>query len=658
MLTRFRINFIIRIFSIVLLGVIPYLFLFEILPAFILPAWSIIIIFLCFKLEEKKVKLSSSIFLISIAGITFWTCIFFICKIISLEIFDILYLRLEIIIPFLFLQTLFIAITSVLFLKKENYRRYEPIFFFFLFSLMFWTQANYSLSVFEHPIYAVVFAGIFFLMEIIRVFLSFKINKRQVKFFIFFLPFLIAAFILILKNYNESSVANHGGLLQPTLFQFDFSDYLKLQSEIKMSDDLVLVAHFNNEFSNNMLRRLYLSGWDNAKGFYEKKAPDEHTQITVLPKTKKEIPHHEFTLREDVEQEYFFVNLSPSSFIAMDYPIKVVPYNIWNSKKFNGGYKVISSAIYSFAEDIYGGTPPTGSPTEGLTYNDLKFYTQIDKKTFDLVHKKAEELTQNVPAYLDKVLAVQNYFTDGDFRYSLKPGKALDGNQLKYFLTEAKKGYCTYFAFSFALMLRSLGIPARIAVGFFVQPESGIMNYYPVRANMAHAWTEVFFPSIGWVSFDATAQILADGENLNFQMNAGGEEFNSLLSEILENRSEIKFSEIEEDAAPETAGDYIKKFFKRHISLLIISLFIILTLSLCFYKFYPYLILKFSKNNRKIILTAGKLFDKRKNKNSDAEIIYRMNSLVKKAKFAPKCSLQDAKDAMSLLKHIKIKENT
>lgn len=76
----------------------------------------------------------------------------------------------------------------------------------------------------------------------------------------------------VLKNYNESSSVNHGGLLQPTLFRFDFSDYLKLQSEIKMSDDLILVAHFDNDFSHNMLRRMYLSGWDSAKGFYEKKS--------------------------------------------------------------------------------------------------------------------------------------------------------------------------------------------------------------------------------------------------------------------------------------------------------------------------------------------------------------------------------------------------
>lgn len=452
----------------------------------------------------------------------------------------------------------------------------------------------------------------------------------------------------VLKNYNEASSANHGGLLQPTLFRFDFSDYLKLQSEIKMSDDLILVAHFDRNFSNNMLRRMYLSGWDAGKGFYEKKAPSERAQLTHLPKGKKDISHLKFEMREQVEQEYFFVNLSPSSFIAIDYPTHVIPYEIWDSAKFNGAYKVFSDALFDFGADLYGDAFPTGFESEGLTRQDLDFYTAIDDETFKLVHKKAEELTEDIPSYLDKILALQSYFIDGDFRYSLKPGSAPDGNQLKYFFNETKKGYCTYFAFSYALMLRSLGIPCRVAVGFFVQPESEIMNYYPVRANMAHAWVEVFFPFIGWVSFDPTTSQLAEGENLNFAMSAGGEEFNSLLSEILENRNEIKMSEITETQTDSfNISAFIRRFFEKHFSLVRVIIFFTLILLLAMYKLKPYLILQFSKNNRKVVLTAGNLFNKRK---ENYEVSKKMNDLIQKAKFAPECTTDDAQAAKNILK--------
>ncbi|UTC66556.1 MULTISPECIES: transglutaminase domain-containing protein [unclassified Treponema] len=648
MLSRYKLNFLLRIFSITILSVIPALYLFEILPAFVLPVWSVVLFFLCHQIQERKVKLSAAIILICLSVSIFFALILFFLKNISAEPFDILYLRFGIIIPFLILQTIFISVATFLFFKKEQYRRYEPIVFFIIFSIFFWGQGNFSMSVFEHPIYAVLFSLTFSLFEIIRLFLSFNFEKKQAGFFALFLPFFAFVMFFVLKNYNESASINHGGLLQPTLFRFDFSDYLKLQSEIKMSDDLVLVTHFDKNFSHNMLRRMYLSAWDPLKGFYEKKAPSENTQITYLPKGKKNILHKVFSMREKVEQEYFFVNLSPSSFIAMDYPTQIIPYEIWDSSKFNGGYKVSSDAIFDFAPDIYGDAFPSGNDEEGLSKEDLEFYTKIDDESFKLVHQKAEEITGDIPDYLDKILALQLYFTEGDFRYSLKPGKAPDGNQLKYFLTEAKKGYCTYFAFSYALMLRSVGIPSRVAVGFFVQPDSEIMNYYPVRANMAHAWVEVFFPFAGWISFDPTTSQLAEGENINIGMNAGGEEFNSLLSEILEKRDEIKINEITEDQNDTlTIGSYIKQFFKNNIS--IFRLIVILSLLVIFsiYKTTPYLILKFSKNNRKIVLTAGKLFKKKK---QNSETVKQMDALIQKAKFAPECTKDDAKSAKDILK--------
>ena len=648
MFTRYNLNFVLRIFSVLILSIIPGLYLFEILPFFVLPIWSLVLIFLSYKTEEKKLKLSSAIILICISTFIFLSLLLVLFKVISAELFDVLYLRMGIILPFLIIQTIFISVSTILFFKKEKYQRYEPILFFIIFAFFFWNEGGFSLSVFEYPIYAVLFSLIFSATEITRVFLSFDFERKQFKFFFFFLPFFIFIMFFVLKHYNEASSANHGGLLQPTLFRFDFSDYLKLQSEIKMSDDLILVAHFDRNFANNMLRRMYLSGWDSAKGFYEKKAPSERVQLTHLPKGKKNIPHLKFAMREEVEQEYFFVNLSPSSFIAIDYPTHVIPYEIWDTAKFNGAYKVLSEALFDFGADLYGDAFPSGSKEEGLTKQDLDFYTAIDDETFKLVHKKAVEITENIPEYLDKILALQDYLAEGDFRYSLKPGKAPDGNQLKYFFNETKKGYCTYFAFSYALMLRSLGIPSRVAVGFFVQPESEIMNYYPVRANMAHAWVEVFFPFIGWVSFDPTTSQLAEGENLNFGMSAGGEEFNSLLSEILENRNEIKISEIiETEKNTSNISSHIRRFFQKHFSLAGIIIIFTLILFLIIYKLKPYLILKFSKNNRKVVLTAGSIFNKRRENSEASE---KMNLLIQKAKFAPDCTIDDAKAAKSILK--------
>ena len=81
-----------------------------------------------------------------------------------------------------------------------------------------------------------------------------------------------------------------------------------------------------------------------------------------------------------------------------------------------------------------------------------------------------------------------------------------------YFLNDVKQGYCDYYASAMVVMLRSVGIPARFAVGYTpgkvvpqpAQDESGLIQYR-VQENNAHAWPEVYFPSFGWVQFEPTA---------------------------------------------------------------------------------------------------------------------------------------------------------
>ena len=71
------------------------------------------------------------------------------------------------------------------------------------------------------------------------------------------------------------------------------------------------------------------------------------------------------------------------------------------------------------------------------------------------------------------------------------------------FVFDMESGYCEYFATSMVAMLRSQDIPARYVVGYSTGEQVG-ENSYTVRGMNAHAWTEVYFPDVGWVRFDAT----------------------------------------------------------------------------------------------------------------------------------------------------------
>jgi len=101
------------------------------------------------------------------------------------------------------------------------------------------------------------------------------------------------------------------------------------------------------------------------------------------------------------------------------------------------------------------------------------------------------------------VLALESWFRQrGGFQYEEQPPRALDSPPLVYFVTESRAGYCQHFAGAMAVMLRLLGIPARVAVGF----TSGTYTegIWEVTDHNAHAWVEVWFPGHGWVSFDPT----------------------------------------------------------------------------------------------------------------------------------------------------------
>jgi hypothetical protein len=115
---------------------------------------------------------------------------------------------------------------------------------------------------------------------------------------------------------------------------------------------------------------------------------------------------------------------------------------------------------------------------------------------------------------VDKVIALRDWFLSKDeggqplFKYTDNPGipDIPSASKLMYFLFENRKGYCAYYAGATLFMLRSMGIPSRIAVGFLTVDRSGGKNkgWYWYYADQAHAWVQVYFPGFGWLDFDTT----------------------------------------------------------------------------------------------------------------------------------------------------------
>jgi transglutaminase-like putative cysteine protease len=142
-------------------------------------------------------------------------------------------------------------------------------------------------------------------------------------------------------------------------------------------------------------------------------------------------------------------------------------------------------------------------------------YSEIDAKYLKIdgvnnrVSALAQQLTSAYDNEFDKAQAIYDYFHDpaNGFTYSTSTAQATTSDALVDFLFNGKTGYCEQYASAMGVMLRAIGIPTRVEIGFTDGYVSG--DHRVITAQDAHAWDEVFFPDYGWITFDPTP--LSDG---------------------------------------------------------------------------------------------------------------------------------------------------
>ncbi|MFD1151933.1 transglutaminase family protein, partial [Saccharothrix hoggarensis] len=114
----------------------------------------------------------------------------------------------------------------------------------------------------------------------------------------------------------------------------------------------------------------------------------------------------------------------------------------------------------------------------------------------------------------DRATALYRYFTDGTqgFTYTTQTeSKVTTADALEDFVLNGKKGFCEQYASAMAIMARSVGMPARVALGFTAGFPTG--DFQTITSQDAHAWVEIYFAGYGWMTFDPTP--LSDGRGVN-----------------------------------------------------------------------------------------------------------------------------------------------
>lgn len=125
----------------------------------------------------------------------------------------------------------------------------------------------------------------------------------------------------------------------------------------------------------------------------------------------------------------------------------------------------------------------------------------ITERTRDL----AAEIASGQETPYDVAHAVESYLRQNITYNEQVAAPPRGAEPVDYVLFESQEGYCNYYASAMVIMLRSQGIPARVAAGFVQGDFDPQLGAYRVLESDAHAWVEVYFPGYGWIEFEPTA---------------------------------------------------------------------------------------------------------------------------------------------------------
>ncbi len=326
-------------------------------------------------------------------------------------------------------------------------------------------------------------------------------------------------------------------------------DQMRVTGSLSKDKRLVFVANLDNYFPNSTtpnplyFTSLYYTKFDTLTQTFETDAnmpandlfkPDPSKIPLYFTKTDTSVIRNtNATLnRKVVSADIYKVILSPNEFIAPStaFFIQPIPVEKEYASQFKSAYRTkmwvsdLNSAYFIYNPAGNKGLEQfqeqrfqqlrTATSYEGISSPFMDYYTFMpNNPEYQRIKNLSLNITKDAKTPVDKMVAIRNYFLSKDefgqpkFKYSDNPGipGLPSASKLNYFLFENRKGYCAYYAGATLFMLRSLGIPSRIAAGFLtVDRSSKNPGWYWFYADQAHAWVQLYFKGYGWIDFDTT----------------------------------------------------------------------------------------------------------------------------------------------------------
>ncbi|CAG9623220.1 transglutaminase TgpA family protein [Sutcliffiella rhizosphaerae] len=255
-------------------------------------------------------------------------------------------------------------------------------------------------------------------------------------------------------------------------------------------------------------------GWEASEGEQLDLDGGVNNQVSWLSDS---VPTDPYTATLRMERTYPHINYplgltevrADNAFFQIDDSMEKITSRDENGERIQlEEYTVQYNYPRYYIEELKGAEPGTG---EESNEDFLNQYTQLPDSMPDRVRELAEEITSSFPNRFDKVNAVERYFRNNDFVYETTDVAVPTGNEdyVDQFLFETMQGYCDNFSTAMVALLRSVDIPARWVKGYtqgdFVDITDNSTRLFEVSNNNAHSWVEVYYPEVGWVTYEPTS---------------------------------------------------------------------------------------------------------------------------------------------------------
>ena len=286
---------------------------------------------------------------------------------------------------------------------------------------------------------------------------------------------------------------------------YAFSDTMDLRVRGDLSDELVMRVRSS---APSMWKGITFETYDGVTWTGDEDPPEDMGDFAPF---HYPIEFRSLGPRQTVSQTFYIEAEQASVVFAAGQP-DVLWFEGGVSIDDLGGYRTDSTltpgSVYSVVSTRGSASPSAlraNAPEEPR--DDIERYLQLPDSLPDRVSALARRITKSADNDYDRVKAIEAYMRD-NYQYSIdSPTPPAGQDAVDHFLFETDVGFCEQFASATVVMLRALGIPARVIAGYTPGDRNPFTGYYEVRSSDAHSWVEVWFPRFGWYEFDPTFDV-------------------------------------------------------------------------------------------------------------------------------------------------------